>query len=156
MDFFGSGWDVAQRMGLTPALQAVRYPIDALEFVDAHGRPFMCMPIERMRRALGGKYVYLRRQDLERILAEKARAAGIAPRYGCSLAALDDKGMPCRRASRTAARRNSRWSSAPSAFAGARAHLRRGGAVCPFSRPACCGFSRGGRKPADCAHRPPL
>jgi len=92
MDFFGSGWDVAQRMGLTPALQAVRYPIDALEFVDAQGRPFMHMPIERMRRALGGKYVYLRRQDLERILAERAHAAGIAPRYGCSLAALDDKG----------------------------------------------------------------
>ena len=79
-------------MGLLAALQAVRYPIDALEFVDAEGRPFMRMPIERMRRALDGKYVYLRRQDLERILAERARAVGIATRYGCSLAALDDRG----------------------------------------------------------------
>jgi 2-polyprenyl-6-methoxyphenol hydroxylase-like FAD-dependent oxidoreductase len=92
MDFFGSGWDVAARMGLLPALQAVRYPIDALEFVDAQGRPFMRMPIERMRHALGGKYVYLRRQDLERILAERARELGIAPRYGCALAALNDSG----------------------------------------------------------------
>jgi 2-polyprenyl-6-methoxyphenol hydroxylase-like FAD-dependent oxidoreductase len=90
MDFFGSGWDVATRMGLLPALRAVRYPIDALEFVDAQGRPFMHMPIERMRRALGSKYVYLRRQDLERILAESAREVGITPRYGCALAALND------------------------------------------------------------------
>ena len=28
MDFFGTGWDVASRMGLTDALRAVRYPID--------------------------------------------------------------------------------------------------------------------------------
>ena len=34
MDFFGTGWDVAERMGLTQALRNVRYPIDTLEFVD--------------------------------------------------------------------------------------------------------------------------
>ena len=31
MDFFGSGWDVAERMGLTDELRAIRYPIDALQ-----------------------------------------------------------------------------------------------------------------------------
>jgi 2-polyprenyl-6-methoxyphenol hydroxylase-like FAD-dependent oxidoreductase len=50
------------------------------------------MPIERMRRALDDKYVYLRRGDLERILAERARAVGIDVRYGNSLAALTDRG----------------------------------------------------------------
>jgi 2-polyprenyl-6-methoxyphenol hydroxylase-like FAD-dependent oxidoreductase len=30
MDFFGAGWDVAARMGLTEALRSVRYPIDIL------------------------------------------------------------------------------------------------------------------------------
>ncbi len=90
MDFFGTGWDVAERMGLTDRLRAVRYPIDALEFVDAHGESYMHMPIERMRRALDNKYVYLRRQDLERILLDRARELGIAPRYGTSLAALDE------------------------------------------------------------------
>ena len=37
MDFFGSGWDVAERMGLVPELRAIRYPIDSLQFVDTHG-----------------------------------------------------------------------------------------------------------------------
>src|ERR1051325_7376116 len=58
MDFFGTGWDVAERMGLTPALRAVRYPIDALEFVNRDGTSYVHVPIERMRQALGGKYVY--------------------------------------------------------------------------------------------------
>ena len=92
MDFFGTGWDVAARMGLTDRLRAVRYPIDSLEFVDTAGRAYVHMPIERMRRALDGNYVYLRRPDLERILAERARDAGVDIRYGCSLAAVEDRG----------------------------------------------------------------
>jgi 2-polyprenyl-6-methoxyphenol hydroxylase-like FAD-dependent oxidoreductase len=91
MDFFGTGWDVAERMGLLPRLRAVRYPIDALEFVDEQGQAYMHMPIERIRHALDEKYVYLRRQDLERILAERAREVGVVPHYGCSLAALTDR-----------------------------------------------------------------
>jgi hypothetical protein len=39
MDFFGTGWDVAARMGLVDQLRAIRYPIDALEFVDRSGEP---------------------------------------------------------------------------------------------------------------------
>ncbi len=30
MDFFGSGWDVAERLGLTDKPRALRYPIDKL------------------------------------------------------------------------------------------------------------------------------
>ena len=92
MDFFGTGWDVAERMGLLARLRAVRYPIDSLEFVDRGGAPYVHMPIARLRRALDDKYVYLRRQDLERILAERAQEVGIAVRYGTSLAALNDTG----------------------------------------------------------------
>ncbi len=92
MDFFGSGWDVAERMGLVDALRAVRYPIDTLEFVDARGKAYVHMPIARLRRALDNKYVYLRRPDLERILAERAREVGVDIRYGCSLAVIEDRG----------------------------------------------------------------
>jgi 2-polyprenyl-6-methoxyphenol hydroxylase-like FAD-dependent oxidoreductase len=92
MDFFGSGWDVAERMGLVEALRAVSYPIDTLEFVDRSGEPYVHMPIARLRRALDNKYVYLRRPDLERILTERARALGVDIRYGCSLAAIEDRG----------------------------------------------------------------
>jgi 2-polyprenyl-6-methoxyphenol hydroxylase-like FAD-dependent oxidoreductase len=91
MDFFGTGWDVAARMGLIEALRAVRYPIDAIEFVTPDGKPYLRAPVDRIRRALDNNYVYLRRQDLERILAERAQADGIEIRYGKSLAAIDDQ-----------------------------------------------------------------
>ncbi len=91
MDFFGTGWDVAERMGLIDDLCAVRYPIDALDFVAADGEPYVHMPIERLRRALDDRYVYLRRQDLERILAERARDRSVPVRYGTSIAALENR-----------------------------------------------------------------
>jgi len=88
MDFFGSGWDVAERMGLVPQLRAIHYPIDALEFADDQGKPYVSVPIDVVRRALGGKYVYLRRSDLEHILYERAVASGVAIRFSASIAAL--------------------------------------------------------------------
>ena len=52
MDFFGTGWDVAERMGLTAALRAIRYPIDSLQYVDDRGAPYLTVPMDRVRRAL--------------------------------------------------------------------------------------------------------
>ncbi len=88
MDFFGSGWDVAERMGLTDELRAIHYPIDALQFVDSEDKIYASVPIERVRHALGGKYVYLRHSDLERIVHDRAQAAGIAIRYGSVVTGL--------------------------------------------------------------------
>ncbi len=90
MDFFGSGWDVAERMGLAPQLRAIRYPIDTLQFVDASGGIYTSVPIDRVRRALDDKYVYLRRSDLERILYERAVAAGVEIRFGSVITALQE------------------------------------------------------------------
>jgi 2-polyprenyl-6-methoxyphenol hydroxylase-like FAD-dependent oxidoreductase len=85
MDFFGTGWDVAARMGLTERLPAIKYPIEALAFVESDGKPFLRIPVERLRDALGGHYVYLRRPDLERVLAERASELDIEIRFGASL-----------------------------------------------------------------------
>jgi len=88
MDFFGSGWDVAERMGLVLKLRTIHYPIDSLQFVDDRGEAYVSVPIDVVRRALGGKYVYLRRSDLEHILYERAVASGVAIRFSSSIAAL--------------------------------------------------------------------
>jgi 2-polyprenyl-6-methoxyphenol hydroxylase-like FAD-dependent oxidoreductase len=96
MDFFGTGWDVAERMGLVEALRSVRYPIDALEYVDGDGRAYARAPIARIRRAVSGRYVYLRRSDLERILYERAQAVGVPVAFGRSITALEDGGEAVR------------------------------------------------------------
>lgn len=91
MDFFGTGWDVASRLGLEDALRAVRYPIDDFSYVDGAGKPFIHMRIGDLRRSLGGKYVYLRRQDLESILYDRARAEGVDIRFGANIRAIDQQ-----------------------------------------------------------------
>jgi 2-polyprenyl-6-methoxyphenol hydroxylase-like FAD-dependent oxidoreductase len=85
MDFFGTGWDVAERMGLTERLAAIKYPINALAFVDKIGKPYAEAPIQRLRDALGGHYTYLRRSDLERVLSERAAELDIEIRFDTSL-----------------------------------------------------------------------
>jgi 2-polyprenyl-6-methoxyphenol hydroxylase-like FAD-dependent oxidoreductase len=40
MDFFGTGWDVAKRIGIVDALRAVKYPIDYLKYVDITGKTY--------------------------------------------------------------------------------------------------------------------
>jgi len=92
LDFFGAGWEVAERLGLLKKLRAVKYPIETLDFADAAGRNFLHVPVERIRCALGGKYTYLRRSDLERILTGSAKSAGVEIRYGAALVSVNDKG----------------------------------------------------------------
>ncbi len=90
MDFFGTGWDVAERMGLVDALRAVHYPIERMQYVDEAGTPWLAVEIETVRKVLHGKYVYLRRSDLERILHDRARAAGLDVRFGTTVTSLED------------------------------------------------------------------
>jgi 2-polyprenyl-6-methoxyphenol hydroxylase-like FAD-dependent oxidoreductase len=92
IDFFGTGWDVAERMGLVNELQKITYPIHHLRYVDANGRPYLSLPVESVRKALNGKYTYLRRSDLERILFERAKATSVAIRFGTTMTALEDEG----------------------------------------------------------------
>ncbi|MEM8574656.1 MAG: FAD-dependent monooxygenase [Pseudomonadota bacterium] len=88
MDFYGTGWDVADRMGLTDKLRTLRYPIDKLQFVNTDGKPYTSVPIKRIKRALNGKYVYLRRPDLVRILYDRATELGVEFRFGTEIAEL--------------------------------------------------------------------
>jgi 2-polyprenyl-6-methoxyphenol hydroxylase-like FAD-dependent oxidoreductase len=90
MDFFGSGWDVAERMGLIGDLNAIHYPIKRMEFVDGDGRAYMTAPIERISRALSHRYCYLRRSDLERILFNRVRNKGVDVRFGTTIESLSE------------------------------------------------------------------
>lgn len=92
IDFAGAGWDVAERMGLIDEIRAITYQVDAMRYVDAGGRAYVSLPIASVRQALDGKYTYLRRSDLERVLLERARVAGVAIVFGTTIQSLDDTG----------------------------------------------------------------
>jgi 2-polyprenyl-6-methoxyphenol hydroxylase-like FAD-dependent oxidoreductase len=92
MDFFGTGWDVADRMGLLSDIRMIHYPIDYLDYVDRNGAPhFPAVPIDRVRRAFKGKYAYLRRPDLEVILFNRALASGVEIRFGTTIQSIKEE-----------------------------------------------------------------
>jgi 2-polyprenyl-6-methoxyphenol hydroxylase-like FAD-dependent oxidoreductase len=94
MDFFGAGWDVAEKIGILDALREVRYPISSLEYVDSDGHPrFPPVPLDRIRKALDGRYTNIRRPDLARILYRRALEAGVTVRFGTSITAVADDGL---------------------------------------------------------------
>jgi 2-polyprenyl-6-methoxyphenol hydroxylase-like FAD-dependent oxidoreductase len=91
IDFFGSGYDAAERLGLLEALEAVHYPIDSLSFARESGEVRFEIPYPRMRALLGGRHFNFMRGDLERVLYDAAaRVANI--RFGAAIVALAERG----------------------------------------------------------------
>ncbi len=68
IDFWGVGFDVAERMNLIPRLRDVGYFIDRLKFVDQRGRTRSEFDAGKLRRALGNRFFSLPRGDLARAI----------------------------------------------------------------------------------------
>ena len=64
IDFWGVGFDVAERMGLISALRSAGYVIDRLELVAADGRQRSAMGANAFQRTLGDRFLSIRRGDL--------------------------------------------------------------------------------------------
>jgi 2-polyprenyl-6-methoxyphenol hydroxylase-like FAD-dependent oxidoreductase len=88
IDFFGSGWDVAERMGLVLEVKNERYHIENFSFVDVQGEPYFRIPVGRVRDALKGRYTYLLRGDLEKILYDSVKNE-VEIRFGNSVKKLE-------------------------------------------------------------------
>ena len=68
IDFWGVGFDVAERMNLIPRLRDVGYFIDRLKFVDERGRTRSEFDAATLRRTLGNRFFSLPRGDLARAI----------------------------------------------------------------------------------------
>ena len=66
IDFAGSGWDVANRMGVIPDLEAVDHTVKEMVFKDSSGRTTAVLPVTKLYRAWGfnKRYLGLDRRDL--------------------------------------------------------------------------------------------
>ncbi|MQA09486.1 MAG: NAD(P)-binding protein [Pseudonocardiaceae bacterium] len=68
IDFFASGYDSVERMGLLPEVRRVCYPIDGVLYRSVDGTPTSRLDAEAAYRVQHGRVVSLLRGDLERIL----------------------------------------------------------------------------------------
>jgi 2-polyprenyl-6-methoxyphenol hydroxylase-like FAD-dependent oxidoreductase len=65
IDFYGSGFDVAEKMGLLDPLASRHYPIPNLDFVDRHGKVKAVFQINTFRKMLHWRHYNFMRGDLE-------------------------------------------------------------------------------------------
>lgn len=87
IDFFGTGYDVGERMGLIKRLKAQQIPLDYVTYVNRAGRPVTKLTTDLLRHALDGKYMALMRWTLQEALYE-ALEGEVETRFGSSLASL--------------------------------------------------------------------
>ncbi len=68
VDFWGLGFDVADRMGLLPALRRDGYRVGEIRFVDAHGRRSGGFDADVFRSLTRDRYVSIPRGDLAALI----------------------------------------------------------------------------------------
>ena len=86
IDFWGLGFEIADRMGLVPTLLERGYKMERLSIVDASGHEVAGMDVTSIRTRLNGRFVSIARAELAAALFEACQ--GIPAHFGVSIADL--------------------------------------------------------------------
>lgn len=73
IDFWGLGYEIAEYMGLSAAVQDVGYRMRELRLVDGRGRRIAGFGIGVFNELTGGRFVTIRRSDLSRLLFDRIK-----------------------------------------------------------------------------------
>jgi 2-polyprenyl-6-methoxyphenol hydroxylase-like FAD-dependent oxidoreductase len=72
IDFWGLGYDIAERMGLKNDIERVGYHVQEMRVVDDRGRRVSGFDVDVFRELTKGRYVTLGRTELSHLLVDKA------------------------------------------------------------------------------------
>ncbi len=93
IDFWGLGYEIAERMRILPTLRARGYAMQRLRMVDARGRDEATLELAPMREMLDGRFISLARSDLAAAIFEACN--GIPAHFGVSVAAIEQTADGC-------------------------------------------------------------
>ena len=88
LDFFGTGCEVAERMGLVDRLFSQHIAFDGIEYVNARGMLIAKLDASLLRKITEGKYLALMRWSLEEVLYEVLEG-NVEVRFGRRLTAVE-------------------------------------------------------------------
>jgi 2-polyprenyl-6-methoxyphenol hydroxylase-like FAD-dependent oxidoreductase len=91
IDFWGVGYDIAEKMGLLPGITALGFQVTEMRYVDRHGRRSGGFPVDVFRRMTNGRFTELARSDLSAMLYH-ALDGTVETIFGDSVAQLKDAG----------------------------------------------------------------
>jgi 2-polyprenyl-6-methoxyphenol hydroxylase-like FAD-dependent oxidoreductase len=75
IDFWGLGYDIAERMGLAAGLESTGYHIRELRVVGSQGQRLAGFGMKAFDALTGGRFITLRRSDLSQLLFEAASSS---------------------------------------------------------------------------------
>jgi 2-polyprenyl-6-methoxyphenol hydroxylase-like FAD-dependent oxidoreductase len=91
IDFWGLGYDVAEKMGPLPRVSGLGYQVKELRLVDRYGRKRGGFPVEIFGRLTDGRYTSLRRSDLAAAIYGALDGA-VETIFADSVASIEDAG----------------------------------------------------------------
>jgi 2-polyprenyl-6-methoxyphenol hydroxylase-like FAD-dependent oxidoreductase len=71
IDFWGLGYDIAEKMGLLPDIARIGYHMQELRIVDDRGRRLSGFGVQVFRELSGGRYITLGRSDLSKLIYDR-------------------------------------------------------------------------------------
>jgi len=91
IDFWGVGYDIAEKMGLIPRIRELGYQVGEVRFVDRHGRKRGGFAVDVFGRMTNGRFTSLPRSDLAATIygAIDGKVESI---FGDSVASIKDDG----------------------------------------------------------------
>jgi len=91
VDFWGVGYDIAEKMGLIPQIRKLGFQAREVRLVDRRGRKRGSFPVEVFSRITNGRYTSLRRSDLAAAIYG-ALNGKVETIFGDSVAGIADEG----------------------------------------------------------------
>lgn len=89
IDFWGNGYDVAEKMGLLPALKQEAYMMERVRSVTSKGVTTSSMNVGHFAELTNNRYMSIARSDLSRQIMQSCQ--GIETRFGTSIVAIKDQ-----------------------------------------------------------------
>lgn len=91
IDFWGRGFDIAEMMGLLPALQREGYRIDEIRIEDTQGRRTGGFNVRAVQEVLRGRFPSILRSDLARLIYESLEGK-VRTIFGDTVKAIEQEG----------------------------------------------------------------
>lgn len=86
IDFWGIGYDIAEKMGLIPQLRKNGYMMNSLRIVDDQGKIKTSISLDQMRSLIGDRFLSIKRGDLAATLYRACE--GVETRFGTCIEAI--------------------------------------------------------------------
>ncbi len=91
IDFWGIGYDVAERMGVLPRIRELGYQVREVRFVGRDGRRRGGFPVEALQRVTRGRFTSVRRADVSAAVFQ-ALDGRVETLFGDSITEVRDEG----------------------------------------------------------------